>query len=304
MKLNITSGRKSRPVKCVIYGSEGIGKSTLAAQLPDPLFIDTEDGTGQLDVKRVDPPRDWQELLDTVDAVKDASPAVCKTLVIDTVDHAEQLCIDYVCKKYNQSSIEGFGYGKGYTYVADTFDNLLVHLDGVVSKGMNVVLIAHAKMRKFEQPDELGAYDRWEMKLSKNTLPYVKEWCDMLLFANYKTIVVNTQNGKAKAKGGERKIYTTHNACWDAKNRFGLPDEMPWDVQPLLEIFDATSTTPQEQLHQMMQKDGISEEAIMRCAIARGKQAPDVPLSQYDDDLITQWIIPNWQNIINYGGNQ
>ena len=88
-----------------------------------------------------------------------------------------------------------------------------------------MVLTAHAQIKKFEQPDELGAYDRWELKLEKKTAPLTKEWADMVLFANYKTMVVNVDNqgaakGKNKAQGGQRVMFTTHHPAWDAKNRY------------------------------------------------------------------------------------
>ena len=73
-----------------------------------------------------------------------------------------------------------------------------------------MVLTAHAQIRKFEQPDELGAYDRWELKLGKKTSsqtsPLIKEWADMLLFANYKTfsVAVDDKGKKRKAQGGEQ----------------------------------------------------------------------------------------------------
>ena len=111
--LNITKGIVTRPQKVVIYGPEGIGKSTLASRFPDPLFIDTEGGTSHLDVRRIDKPKDWDELLSIIKEVAH-TPDVCKTLVVDTADWAEASAMDYVLKKYNQTSIEGFGYGKGY----------------------------------------------------------------------------------------------------------------------------------------------------------------------------------------------
>ncbi len=108
-----------------------------------------------------------------------------------------------------------------------------------------MVLTAHAKMRKFEQPDEMGAYDRWEMKLSKGVAPMVKEWADMVLFCNYKTMVVNVdgqgaQKGKNKAQGGRRVMHTTHHSCWDAKNRYGLPDEVPFEYDSIRHIIEIT----------------------------------------------------------------
>lgn len=133
-------------------------------------------------------------------------------------------------------------------YLQEEFGKLLNLLtDLVEQKGINAVLTAHAKMRKFEQPDEMGAYDRWEMKLTKQVAPMVKEWADMVLFANYKTIVVNVdgqgaQKGKNKVQGGKRVMYTTHHSCWDAKNRYGLPEEAAFDyavIAPIIEQANA-----------------------------------------------------------------
>ena len=221
--MKITSGKVMRAQKVVIYGSEGIGKSTLASCFPNPLFIDTEGGTAQLDVRRIEKPGSFDGLVSIVNEVA-ADPDICKTLILDTADWAEQMCIVGVCAKYKKSGIEDFGYGKGYTYLAEEYSRLLNAFDAVIAAGIHVVITAHAKMRKFEQPDEMGAYDRWEMKLSKQVAPLLKEWCDLLLFCNYKTIVVATKNDTKKAQGGKRVIHTTHHPCWDAKNRHGLPE--------------------------------------------------------------------------------
>ena len=90
--LNITKGKIDRPVKCVIYGPEGIGKSTLASRSPDALFEDVEGGTAQMDVPRLDRPEKWEKLIADVKEVA-ATPGICKTLVLDTADWCELLCI-------------------------------------------------------------------------------------------------------------------------------------------------------------------------------------------------------------------
>lgn len=239
----ITKGKVETAKKVVIYGPEGIGKSTLASQFPDAVFIDTEGSTKELDVRRYPAPRDWNDIITAVEDC--AAEAPCKTLVIDTADWAEQLCIDDVCKKNNVKGIESFGYGKGYVYVTEAFQALLKSCDKCIEAGINIVFTAHAMMRKFEQPDEMGAYDRWEMKLTKKTAPLLKEWADMVLFCNYKTDVITDQNTKSKkATGGRRVMYASHHPCWDAKNRYGLADSMPMSFDQIAHLF--TNIKPPE----------------------------------------------------------
>ena len=253
--MNITRGKKEQAQKVVIYGAEGIGKTTFASQFPECVFIDTEGSTAQMDVARMDKPTSFSMLLEQVKYVKN-NPQVCKTLIIDTADWAEQLCISEFCAKKQVTGIEDIGYGKGYIYVAEDFGRLLNLLEEVKERGINIVITAHAQMRKFEQPDELGAYDRWELKLQKKAAPLLKEWADMVLFANYKTIVVNVDNqgaqkGKNKAQGGKRVIFTQHHPCWDAKNRHSLAAELPFDFASIahcIPVLGSITTAPQQQV--------------------------------------------------------
>ena len=239
MGIPITKGKVESAKKIVCYGPEGIGKSTLASRFPDPVFIDTEGSTKELNVARYPTPESWHDILI---AVKDcATEAPCKTLVIDTADWAEQFCARFTCDNGNVKGIEEFGYGKGYVYLAENFSDLLKACDKCIDAGINVVFTAHAMMRKFEQPDEMGAYDRWEMKLSKKVAPLLKEWADMVLFCNYKTDVITDQNTKSKkATGGKRVMYATHHPCWDAKNRYGLPDQMAMSFDEIAHLFTNT----------------------------------------------------------------
>lgn len=239
-QLKILTGKTGGTLKVVIYGPEGIGKSTLAARFPRPVFIDTEGSTRHMDVSRTETPTSWAMLLEQVEHIR-SDPGVCSTLVIDTADWAEQLCISKICADKKLTGIEDMGYGKGYVYLAEEFGRLLNILEEIVSKGVNVVLTAHAMMRKFEQPDEMGAYDRWELKLQKKTSALVKEWSDLLLFANYKTMAVATDDKgkKFKAQGGRRVMYTSHHPCWDAKNRLGIPEELPLDFSALAQYINA-----------------------------------------------------------------
>ena len=114
--MNITRGIQNKPIKAVIYGPEGIGKTTFAAQFPDPVFVDVEGSTTRMDVARTDTPTSLAMLLGILTEIRDHNPG-CKTVVVDTADWAERLCIKTVCDKYKKTGIEEFGYGKGYTYV-------------------------------------------------------------------------------------------------------------------------------------------------------------------------------------------
>lgn len=236
MRFEITHGVINKPQKVLIYGPEGIGKTTLASHFPNPLFIDVEGGTSHIDVPRLPRPDSWQMLLDEVTWVRDYPEECGGTLVVDTLDWAEKLCIRHVCGAKNWKGIEDPGYGRGFTYAVEEFGKLLNLLSEATERGLNVCVTAHASIVKFEQPDETGAYDRWGLKLidgkRASSASLVKEWADAVLFCDWKTVVIaKDKDGKtARATGGRNRVMRcTHAATWDAKNRWGLPDEVPMD---------------------------------------------------------------------------
>ena len=244
MVFNITSGPTATAQKVLLYGVEGIGKSTFASQFPNPVFIDTEGSTSNMNVQRLDNPNSWQMLLDEVNYVKQSR--ICSTLIIDSADWAERICKEHlaVLGKWTDSNND---YGAKYIALEKEFGLLINKLSDLVELGINVVLTAHAKLKKKEEPDQMGAFDRYQLKMEDKTGAIVKEWADMVLFANYEMTVLTDEKTKSKkATGGHRIMYATHYPGWDAKNRHGLPDKLPFEFGTIAHIFNETHTPVQE----------------------------------------------------------
>lgn len=234
----IKKGPSTRPPKIMLIGVEGVGKSTAGAQMPNPVFICGEAGlVGPqfADVPNYTPEK-WQDVLDFVDALA-ADPSGYKTLVVDTLDWLEPMLFAEVVRKANKpdiKNIEDFGYGKGYVLAQQEARKLLVSLDKVNRAGLNILLLSHSQLRKVQ--NVLGDdYDHFESKLNAKVGGIFKEWADAVLFARFETFVEKVDN-KVKAYGGStRVVETTHSAAWDAKNRFGLPEQMPLDMAVILD---------------------------------------------------------------------
>lgn len=238
MSLVIQRGKKARAQRVIIYAPEGLGKSTLASQLPNPIFLDFERGTHHLDVARIEP-QSWTETLKTLDELKKAGEF--DTVVIDTIDWLEEACQTALCQQGKVASIEDFGYGKGYVMMAEQMTVLLQRCDELTTVGKHVVFLAHSEVKRQELPDQ-PAFDRYQLKLSKKVSPLVKEWADAVLFGNWKTVVREEKGQTSKGVGGkERELNCGHSATADAKNRHGLADREKWGVETMMKIFGAGS---------------------------------------------------------------
>jgi hypothetical protein len=243
MALNIQRGRRHTPVRAVIYGTEGIGKSTLAAAFPSPVILDTEEGTHHLDVARVSI-GSWDELRAAVAEIG-SKPSEFRTVVIDSADWAERLLTEQLLRENKWASIESAGYGKGFTMLAEAFGRFLTQCDALIGVGLNVAFVAHSKVQRTSPPDMADGFDRYELKLTKQTAPLLKEWCDLLAFCNYKTTVSEGSDGRKKATGGKRRLmHLERAAAWDAKNRYGLDAELPMTIESLAPIFAEPAKRP------------------------------------------------------------
>ena len=243
---SLEKGKSPHPPRMVIYGPGKIGKSTFASQAPNPVFVQTEDGLDGIDTTKFPLSKTYDEFMEALAALYTGDHKH-KTVVVDSADWLETLIWQKVAADAGKAHIGDIGYQKGYADALDYWKKILEALNSLrIEKGMAVIIIAHHQVRKFEPPDMEG-YDRYEIKLHKNSSPILREWADIIGFANYKVITKSTgndfnDNDKFKAIGSaERVLHLTEKPMYAAGNRFGLPDTIPFSWADFSATF-ATAT--------------------------------------------------------------
>ena len=233
---SIKRGRQPKPPRVLLYGVEGIGKSTFGSEAPKPIFIQTEDGLDEIDCDRF-------PLATKFDDVIAALKSLCsekhdyESVVIDSLDWLERLVWDKLCEQYAVPSIEKVdgGYARGYMHALTLWREVLDHLNVLRAAGMVIVLIAHSKVERFEDP-ESSPYDRYSPRLHKHAAALVKEWCDAVLFATRKMRTQSEDAGFNRKRtlahaigkdGGDRVMRAYGCPSCVAKNRYGIAEELP-----------------------------------------------------------------------------
>jgi hypothetical protein len=230
---SIKRGPDLKPPRLFLYAVEGIGKTTFAANAPNPIFIQTEDGLAGLDVARF-------PMVEKIDDVRNAIGTLYEqehdfeTVVLDSADWLEQIVAKEIESTHDAKDL---AYGKGALKQAEVWRELLDGFNALRNdRGMSVILIGHCQIKRFDSP-ETEPYDRYQPKLQERSGALVREWADAVLFANYRTVVKTTDVGfkKEVSRGittGERLLYTTEKPAYMAKNRYALPESLPlsWDA--------------------------------------------------------------------------
>lgn len=239
----VEAGPQAAPLRELVYGPEGIGKSTFGAGAPGPIFLDVDRGTKRLDVRRFPRPVEgyvWQDVLDAVAALR-SNPGPYRTLVIDTLDAVEPLVARAVCDEGGKSAMEDFAYGKGWLRAVDLWRDLMAALEDLqAARGTHVILLAHAHVKKYSNPTGED-YDRYALKINEKSAAVLREWCSSVLFCNYDHRTKQDPRTK-RVKGVQvdaRFLFTTRNVGWEAKNRYGLPSQMPLDFAEFWSFVEA-----------------------------------------------------------------
>jgi hypothetical protein len=225
---HVIKGRTPAPRRCMVYGVQGVGKSTFAARAPNPIFIQTEDGLGEIDCAKLPLAQRYDDVIAAIRELFETAHDF-RTVVVDSLDWLERLIWAEVCAAEQVSSIDKIGYQKGYGYALTYWRDLLAGFDALRrDRGMTVVLIAHSKIEKFQTPED-SAFDRFSPRLHKLAAAVVMEWCDEVLFATYTS---STDPKRVREAEPQRVMRTSEGPTHVAKNRIKMPLELPleWDA--------------------------------------------------------------------------
>ncbi len=236
--MNITRGKRHTARKVLLYGPEGIGKTSLARQFPRPLFLDTERGTGEYEVDRVEV-RSWSDIDHAFTSLAKPDHGY-QTVVVDTIDSAIPMLVAKVCREQNVRLLADMGFGKGHGLVADQVKVILEKSNALVDAGIHVLFLAHSRIKRMEQPDLPDGYDKYELRLPERVAGEIKTAVDAVLFANFRVTMVEDK-GRMRAVGGkERVLFATHSTTHDAKNRCGIPERAPFTIDALAPLLNGT----------------------------------------------------------------
>ena len=235
--------------RVMVYGVEGIGKSTFGAGAPNPVYILTEDGLGSLNVDHFPLATSFQDVMDAISTLYKDNHAF-ETVVIDSLDWLDNLIWEQINGQYEAKDL---AYGKGAVIAADLWRKVLEDLNALRAMGMASILLAHCEIKRFDSP-EVEPYERYQPKLQARSSALVQEWCDIVGFANYKTIVKSSDVGfnNKVSRGistGERLLHTSEKPAYLAKNRYSLPDTLPLDWSQLADAM-TTTNAPTEPTNQ------------------------------------------------------
>lgn len=228
--------RRDVPPRITLQGPQKIGKTTFGSCAPAPIFIPTEDGQDQVDADAFPLCQSWDDVMSAIASLYNDKHDF-KTAVVDTADWAEKLLHHHVAREHKVKGIEDIGYGKGYVFAAEHFSRFLEGLNALrLERGMTIIVLCHSEIKRFDDP-LANSYDRYQIKLHKQTGALLREWSDVIGFARLETFTrTEKKNDFAKtertmATTSERHVlHLNGSPAFDAGNRYGLPSpiDLSW----------------------------------------------------------------------------
>ncbi|MGV3483340.1 MAG: ATP-binding protein [Planctomycetaceae bacterium] len=253
----IQRGRTPKPPRVLLYGVEGVGKSTFGSQAPKPIFIQTEDGLDEIECDKFPLATTCDDVFAALAELRDGEHDY-ETVVVDSLDWLERLIWDKLCNQFGVASIEKVdgGYARGYTLALTLWRDFIDLLNSLRNeRGMIVMLLAHSKVERFEDP-ESSPYDRYSPRLHKNAAALISEWCDAVLFATRKMRTQSEDAGFNRKRtiaqaigrdGGERVFRSYGSPSCVAKNRYGISEELPLSWSAFMNALVSNQPSPQLQ---------------------------------------------------------
>ena len=228
--MKITRGKKIVPRRVLLYGTHGIGKSSWAAQAPDVLFLNLEDGLNDIDVNKTEHLIRLEQVMEALTYLATQKHDF-KWVAIDSVDWLEALIHAEVAREAGKATIGDIGYGAGYKSAMAYWDKILTMLDWLrteAERKLGVILLAHTAVKKYTDP-MTDSYDRYQPALHETAAATLQEWCDEVLFASYRVHTRKQDEGFGKERviaggSGERLIRCTETPGALAKNRLTMPE--------------------------------------------------------------------------------
>jgi hypothetical protein len=229
---NLVRKKADKPPLIVLYGRGKMGKTTLASEFPNPIFIQTEDGAGSIELTSFsDGPITNFADVDAALTELATEDHDFRTLVVDSVTQLEPLVWQETCRREGWKSIEDPGYGKGYLEADTIWREFLSACTWLRDhKSMAVILIGHEVVETFSDP-EREDYSRYKLRLHKRAEALIRERADIVGFLNMAVSLDKTKGGfnkeTVKAKGsGQRQLNLAPRPTFEAGNRYGMPDRI------------------------------------------------------------------------------
>lgn len=236
---NLKSSRSKMPPITLIYGVDGIGKTSLAAEWPEPLYMPTEGQKtpSDIEIPSTDVISSWDDIENVFTELLTTEHDF-KSVIIDSLGGIAPFIEAITAARIGAATVDDnskgspAAYGNGYKESEVEWGTFMSGCEALSQAGINVVLLGHPEIKRFDDPLN-DPYDRYILKLNKRAAPLVREKCDIVAFLNYRISLkekeVAGRKTVAHAEGGkERQIHLSRGAGFDAKNRYSMPDAVTY----------------------------------------------------------------------------